>query len=68
MVMPTLFLLRHAKSSWDDPDLADFDRPLARRGRKDAPLIGAVNLLLDGSEKIGEIVAGLMSRPLKREN
>ena len=29
-----LFLLRHAKSSWDDPGLADVDRPLAPRGRK----------------------------------
>ena len=31
-----LFLLRHAKSSWDDPSLADYDRPLAKRGRKAA--------------------------------
>jgi phosphohistidine phosphatase len=30
--MRTLYLLRHAKSSWDDPDLGDFDRPLAPRG------------------------------------
>jgi len=30
--MLTLSLLRHAKSSWDDPSLEDFDRPLARRG------------------------------------
>lgn len=29
-----LFVLRHAKSSWDDPDLPDRLRPLARRGRK----------------------------------
>jgi phosphohistidine phosphatase len=29
-----LFLLRHAKSSWDEPGLADHDRPLARRGRR----------------------------------
>lgn len=29
-----LVLLRHAKSSWDDPFLEDFDRPLAKRGRK----------------------------------
>jgi phosphohistidine phosphatase len=29
-----LVLLRHAKSGWDDPLLADFDRPLAKRGRK----------------------------------
>ena len=33
----TLLLLRHAKSSWDDPSLADFDRPLAKRGREAAP-------------------------------
>jgi phosphohistidine phosphatase len=32
--MKTLWLLRHAKSSWDDPALADHDRPLAPRGRK----------------------------------
>jgi phosphohistidine phosphatase len=38
--MRTLFLLRHAKSGWDDPALADFDRPLAPRGRNAAPLIG----------------------------
>jgi phosphohistidine phosphatase len=31
-----LFLLRHAKSSWDDPQLADHDRPLAARGRRAA--------------------------------
>jgi phosphohistidine phosphatase len=31
-----LFLLRHAKSSWDDPGLADRDRPLAPRGRRAA--------------------------------
>ena len=39
--MPTLLLLRHAKSSWDRPGQADADRPLATRGRKAAPLIGA---------------------------
>ena len=35
----SLLLLRHAKWSWDDPALADFDRPLARRGREAAPRI-----------------------------
>ena len=30
----TLYLLRHAKSSWEDPTLADRDRPLAPRGRR----------------------------------
>ena len=33
-------LLRHAKSDWDDQSLRDFDRPLADRGRGDAPRIG----------------------------
>lgn len=37
--MKTLYLLRHAKSSWDDPSLADHDRPLAARGRKASPQI-----------------------------
>jgi phosphohistidine phosphatase len=31
-----LYLLRHAKSSWDDPDVADHERPLAPRGRRAA--------------------------------
>ena len=39
--MLTLSLLRHAKSSWDSPSLDDFDRPLAKRGQKAAPEIGA---------------------------
>lgn len=39
--MLTLLLLRHAKSSWDDPALADYDRPLAKRGKKAAPRMGA---------------------------
>lgn len=38
--MKTLYLLRHAKSSWDAPALGDFDRPLNKRGRKTAPLVG----------------------------
>jgi phosphohistidine phosphatase len=33
-----LVLLRHAKSDW--PDVADHDRPLAKRGRRDAPVVG----------------------------
>jgi phosphohistidine phosphatase len=35
--MKTLLLIRHAKSSWDDFNLADFDRPLNNRGKSDAP-------------------------------
>lgn len=39
--MLDLLLLRHAKSSWDDPALADHDRPLNRRGRAAAARMGA---------------------------
>ena len=38
--MKTVLLLRHAKSSWDQPLLEDFRRPLAPRGRKSAPRVG----------------------------
>lgn len=35
----TLYLIRHAKSSWDDPSLRDHDRPLNKRGKRDAPFM-----------------------------
>ena len=38
--MKTLFILRHAKSSWDQPGLTDIERPLNERGRRDAPRMG----------------------------
>jgi phosphohistidine phosphatase len=38
--MRTLYLLRHAKSSWKDASLSDFERPLKRRGREAAQQIG----------------------------
>ena len=38
--MLTLSLLRHAKSSWNNPAIPDLDRPLATRGVVDAPLMG----------------------------
>ena len=37
--MKTLFLIRHAKSSWSAPDLKDEERPLNERGNRDAPMI-----------------------------
>jgi phosphohistidine phosphatase len=40
--MRTLYLLRHAKSSWKDETLRDFDRPLKGRGRKAAEQMGQV--------------------------
>jgi phosphohistidine phosphatase len=38
--MRSLLLLRHAKSSWKDPLLDDHERPLNRRGKRDAPRVG----------------------------
>ena len=38
--MKTLLVLRHAKSSWKDPALSDHDRPLNKRGKRDAPRMG----------------------------
>lgn len=35
-----LYLIRHAKSSWKNPNLPDFERPLNKRGERDAPLMG----------------------------
>jgi len=40
--MKTLILMRHAKSSWKDAKLEDIERPLNKRGKKDAPLMGKV--------------------------
>ncbi len=37
--MKTLYLVRHAKSSWGDLTTPDFDRPLNDRGKKDAPVM-----------------------------
>ena len=38
--MKTLTIVRHAKSSWSDPGLRDRDRPLNKRGKRDAPEMG----------------------------
>jgi phosphohistidine phosphatase len=40
--MKTLFVLRHAKSSWENPDWADFERPLNARGLDAARFIGGL--------------------------
>ncbi len=39
--MKQLYIVRHAKSSWQDPHLDDFDRPLNARGERDAPVMGS---------------------------
>ncbi len=40
--MKQLLVIRHAKSSWGDPSLADFDRPLNKRGKRNAPQMGRI--------------------------
>ena len=40
--MKTLYILRHAKSSWDDHSLTDHERPLNERGLRTAPFIGGL--------------------------
>ena len=42
--MKTLLILRHAKSSWKDAGLLDHDRPLNKRGKRDAPRVGRLIL------------------------
>ncbi len=58
--MKTLFLLRHAKSSWDDARLSDFERPLNERGLQAAPLMGEV------FKKNNFQVQMILSSPAKR--
>ena len=57
--MKTLLLMRHAKSSWDDESLADFDRPLAGRGKRDAPRMGK---LLVGLELVPDLIVASTAR------
>jgi len=58
--MKLLYLLRHAKSSWDDPDLDDFDRPLNKRGRKAAKAM-ALHL-----REVGIVPDTVLCSPAKR--
>jgi phosphohistidine phosphatase len=58
--MKKLFLIRHAKSSWDDASLSDEDRPLNKRGKKDAPMMGSL------LRKQGVIPDLIISSPAKR--
>lgn len=58
--MKTLLLVRHAKSSWDNPGLRDFDRPLNERGQTDAPRMAQF------LAKQGVVPDLLVSSPAKR--
>jgi phosphohistidine phosphatase len=60
--MKKLYLVRHAKSSWDDPDLDDFDRPLNERGEHDASFMGF--RLREMNIKIERLIASNATRAL----
>jgi phosphohistidine phosphatase len=61
--MKTLILVRHAKSSWDDPAISDFDRPLNERGKHDAPLMA--DRLKDKGLKVDHFVSSPARRARK---
>lgn len=58
--MKTIFLNRHAKSAWDNPELSDFDRPLNARGKSDAPMMAA--RLLEREKSMDLIVSSSAKR------
>ena len=58
--MVTLFLIRHAKSDWNDPAMADFDRPLNERGKRNAPFMG--KKLVEKGEKPELLVSSTAKR------
>lgn len=61
--MKYLYLIRHAKSSWSDPRLSDFDRPLNKRGKKDAPFMG--KCLASASTRFDLLVSSSAKRARK---
>ncbi len=58
--MKTLYLCRHAKSSWADLGMSDFDRPLNERGKRNAPHMAKV------FKERGEPVDAIVSSPANR--
>lgn len=61
--MKSLLLVRHAKSSWSDFSIKDFDRPLNDRGKKDAPAMA--KRLLDKDITIDAFIASPAKRARK---
>ncbi|MFK8104627.1 MAG: histidine phosphatase family protein [Saprospiraceae bacterium] len=59
--MKTVYLIRHAKSSWSDSTLRDVDRPLNPRGLRDAPVMASILLAKEG--KVPDL---LVSSPANR--
>jgi phosphohistidine phosphatase len=71
--MKTLFIMRHAKSSWKDLNLQDHDRPLNKRGRHDASLMGKLlrnqkiplDLIISSTALRAETTANLFTKAFK---
>jgi phosphohistidine phosphatase len=61
--MKTLLILRHAKSSWKHSELADHDRPLNKRGKRDAPRIGK---LLRQENLVPELILSSTAKRARR--
>jgi phosphohistidine phosphatase len=70
--MKKLYIIRHAKSSWDSSAKSDFDRPLNKRGQRDAPLMGKVlknraikpDLIISSSAKRAKKTAMIISEKI----
>jgi phosphohistidine phosphatase len=60
--MKSLFIIRHAKSDWEDASLRDFDRTLNKRGKRDAPEMA--KRLLDKNVKIDAFISSPAVRAL----
>lgn len=58
--MVTLYLIRHAKSDWNNPTMADFDRPLNERGKRNAVFMG--KKLVEKAEKPELMVSSTAKR------
>lgn len=58
--MPLLIAIRHAKSSWKHPETSDHERPLNKRGKRAAPMIGAE------LQRLGMAPERLLSSPARR--
>jgi phosphohistidine phosphatase len=74
--MKEIILMRHAKSSWSDSELKDFDRPLNKRGKKDAPKMGKILMekkavpdrIISSSAKRARSTAKLVAKKISFED
>jgi phosphohistidine phosphatase len=71
--MKTLLLMRHGKSSWKESNIPDHDRPLNRRGKHDAPLMGKLlrdqkmnlDLIISSTALRAETTANLIAKAVR---